>query len=388
MINFAYGVAALSFAIWVFLVLARYNFWLGKQRLGRPQQDLVGTPSVLAIIPARNEVETISRVVSSIIKQNYPGMLSVVLVDDQSDDGTIVEAKKASLFDLRIVHTSPLPPGWSGKTWALETAWQDVKLRGEMPDYIWLNDADILHMPEVLTALVTKSQARQSALTSLMVRLNTDGLWGKLLIPAFIYFFQLIYPFNAVNSKASRIAGAAGGCMLIEPRWLERIGGFASIKDALIDDCALAARIQKSGGRLWLGHATASTSLRSNRKLSTIWQMVRRTAYAQLSYNPITLFGCMLGLGVTFFMPLVGLVAGVALRDLLLGGLSGAALLLMAISYIPTLKLYDRTVWEACLLPIVTGFYGLMTLHSAWAHLLGKGNSWKGRDYGRGHDRG
>lgn len=385
MTTIAYSAAGLSLLIWLVLIFGRSGYWKARQRLGRPQQDLVGQPSVLAIIPARNEVETIGGVIDSLLKQNYPGDLKVLLVDDQSEDGTAAAAKSASLFDLRVVQTPPLPEGWSGKTWALETAWRDVQARGETPDYIWLNDADIVHKPEVLTAMVTKSQARQSALTSLMVRLETDGLWGKLLIPAFIYFFQLLYPFTAVNSKASGTAGAAGGCMLIQRKMLEKLGGFGCIKDALIDDCTLARRVQQAGGGLWLGHATSSYSLRSNRGFGDIWSMVKRTAYAQLSYNSMLLIGCMLGLAVTFLVPPVALIVGLMTVNYVVAGLGGAAFALMYISYRPTLALYKRPKWEGVLLPLVTALYGVMTLHSAISHIFGRGSAWKGRHYGRGH---
>lgn len=379
-----YTICALALVIWLYLILGRSGFWLARQRLGRPQQDLVGTPSVLALIPARNEAETIAAAVNGVIKQNYPGQLTTLLIDDQSTDTTVVAAKSAGLFDLRVIQTKDLPDGWSGKTWALETGWQDCLMRADMPDYIWLNDADIVHDPEVLTALVTKSQARQSALTSLMVRLETDGVWGKMLVPAFIYYFQLLYPFSAVNRKDSRVAGAAGGCMLIERTMLEKIGGFGCIKDALIDDCTLARRVQQAGGRLWLGHANASKSMRSNRGLSSVWTMVKRTAYAQLFYSPWLLAGCMLGLSLTFFVPVAGLGAGLKQSNWLLAGLGGAATALMFASYMPTLRLYHRPFWEALLLPFVTLLYAMMTVHSAIDHIRGRGNAWKGRRYGKG----
>lgn len=381
----AYTAAGLALVIWLVLIFGRNGFWLARQRLGRPQQDLVGAPTVTAIIPARNEVETIAMVIQCLLKQDYPGDLKVLLVDDRSEDGTAAAAKSASLFDLRVLQTPPLPPGWSGKTWALETAWQDLEARGEKPDYIWLNDADIVHNPQVLTAIVSKSQARQSALTSLMVKLETDGFWGKLLIPAFIYYFQLLYPFSAVNNKASHAAGAAGGCMLIQRAYLAKLGGFSCIKEALIDDCSLARRIKQAGGRLWLGHATASRSLRSNRGFASIWAMVKRTAYAQLSYNSILLVGCMIGLALTFLVPPLALAAGLIVGKPLLASLGGAAFVLMCISYRPTLLLYERRTWEAISLPLVTSLYGLMTMHSAVSHTFGRGNAWKGRHYGQGH---
>ncbi|MEM7569542.1 MAG: glycosyltransferase [Pseudomonadota bacterium] len=377
-----YGSALLSLFIWVWLVFFRDGFWRGRQRLGRPQQDLVGTPSVLALIPARNEEDTIAQVISSIRGQNYPGELGALLVDDQSEDATVARAKAADLFDLRIVRTQPLPAGWSGKMWALEAGWQDIKARGLTPDYIWLNDADIVHEPEVLTALVTKAQARQSALTSLMVRLNTRGFWGALLIPAFVYYFQLLYPFTAVSRRDSKAAGAAGGCILIERVWLEKIGGFEALKGALIDDCTLAKLVQNAGGRLWLGHGTASKSLRDNASLGSIWSMVRRTAYVQLGYNVFLLIGCLLGLLLTFIAPVVAVCAGVLAGEWSLAGVGSVATALMTASYMPTLHLYGQARWQALFLPLVTLLYGAMTIHSAAAHMAGQGNAWKGRAYG------
>ncbi|MEO0412731.1 MAG: glycosyltransferase [Pseudomonadota bacterium] len=372
----------LALLIWVWLVFFRDDFWKGRQRLGRPQQDLVGTPAVLALIPARNEAETIGAVISAIRAQNYPGELSILLVDDQSSDTTVAQAKAASLFDLRIVRTPDMPAGWSGKLWALETGWHDICARGFKPDFIWLNDADIVHDPEVLTALVTKAQARQSALTSLMVRLDSSGFWGALLVPAFIYYFQLLYPFTAVSRPNSAAAGAAGGCILLERTSLETIGGFEPLKEALIDDCTLAQHVQRSGGRLWLGHGTASRSLRDNSTLGSIWAMVRRTAYAQLGYNFLLLIMCMAGLLLTFLGPPLSLAFGVFSGQWSIALLGAAATLLMLLSYAPTLQLYDQPRWRVIFLPFVTVLYGLMTVHSAWAHITGSGNAWKGRAYG------
>lgn len=363
-------------------MLFRGGFWRARQRLGRPQQDLVGAPSVLALIPARNEERTIKAVISSICAQNYPGEISVMLVDDQSTDQTAAQAKAAALFDLKIVQTPDLPPGWSGKLWALETGWRAMSARAQKPDYVWLNDADIVHQPEVLTALVSKAQARQSALTSLMVRLDSGGFWGGLLIPAFVYYFQLLYPFPSVSNRESSAAGAAGGCILIEHSWLERIGGFEPQKEALIDDCTLARRVKQAGGRLWLGHGTASKSLRENASLNSVWVMVRRTAFAQLGFNVFLLAGCLAGLALTFLVPLIALVLGVSVKDWALCLLGGGSLVLMVLSYVPTLKLYERPAWTAVFLPFVTLLYGTMTVHSAFAHMFGGGNSWKGRSYG------
>lgn len=377
-----FAASILSLLIWVSLVFFRDGFWKGRQRLGRPQQDMVGTPSVLALIPARDEAETIGAVISAIRAQNYPGALSIVLVDDQSSDATVAQAKAASLFDLRIVRTPDKPAGWSGKLWALETGWRDICGRGEKPDFIWLNDADIVHDPEVLTALVTKAQARQSALTSLMVRLDSSGFWGALLVPAFIYYFQLLYPFTAVSRPSSTAAGAAGGCILLERSWLEKLGGFDPLKDALIDDCTLARHIQNAGGRLWLGHGTASRSLRDNSTLGSIWTMVRRTAYAQLGYNFALLLVCMAGLVLTFLVPPLAFVFGVLSGQWLMALLGGGATALMLLSYAPTLQLYGLPRWQVIFLPAVTVLYGLMTFHSAWAHITGTGNAWKGRSYG------
>ncbi|MEM6834517.1 MAG: glycosyltransferase [Pseudomonadota bacterium] len=377
------ALAALAVVIWVGLLFFRYDFWRGRQRLGRPQQDLVGVPSVTALIPARNEEETIAQTIASIRGQNYPGDLRILLVDDQSEDKTVARAKAAGLFDLRVLRTPDLPDGWSGKLWALETGWAAIAKGEAQPDYIWLSDADIVHEPEVLTALVTKSQARQSALTSLMVRLHARGFWGGLLIPAFVYYFQLIYPFSAVNDPSNQIAGAAGGCVLLERDWLKRIGGFAPLKDALIDDCTLARIVQKNGGRLWLGHGTASQSLRDNRSLGSVWLMVRRTAYAQLSHNPVLLIGCLLGLVLTFVLPWALLAAGLVIQNWAWAGLGGFAASLMMLSYIPTLRLYNQSIWRAIMLPWVTCLYGAMTIHSALAYYFGAGSSWKGRAYGR-----
>jgi len=385
MMTALYLAAGLALVIWFFLIVGRSGFWRAQPRLSSAQSPLEDAPSILAIIPARNEVETIAATVKSICAQDYPGDLKILLVDDQSTDGTAAAAKGAGLFDLRVIQTPPLPVGWSGKTWALEAAWQDLLQRDDQPDYVWLNDADIVHAPHVLNALVAQARASQSALTSLMVRLEIRGLFSKFLIPAFIYFFQLLYPFPAINRAQSRTAGAAGGCILLERQALARIGGFRSLKDALIDDCTLALRVQEAGGGLWLGHGLDSTSLRSNMHLSTIWTMVKRTAYAQLFYNPFLLVGCLLGLVLVFIVPPVALAVGLYLKDVILMACGSLAWLCMALSYVPTLKLYDRWALEALALPLVTLLYGFMTIDSAVSQIFGRGNAWKGRTYGKEH---
>lgn len=382
-----FSATVLSLIIWVYLLMARSRFWLAQPRLSAAQRPLVHLPSVVAIIPARNEAAMIADVVTSLRNQRYSGDLNILVVDDQSSDATAQLARQAGGARVRIIQTPPLPPGWSGKTWALETAWQDVLQRGLAPDYIWLNDADIVHQSVVLEALISQANWSGSALTSLMVTLDTSGVVGRLLIPAFVYFFQLLYPFPAINGPALRTAGAAGGCVLLEREALQRIGGFVSLKDALIDDCTLARHVQDAGGTLWLGHGPLSKSVRPNDRLGAVWTMVKRTAYAQLSYNPLLLAGCLAGLGLVFLVPPLAFVVGIAHGDAILLLCGAAAWLLMAITTMPTLKLYQRSLAEAFLMPFVTLLYGMMTLDSARSHVFGAGNRWKDRSYGKAHKR-
>ncbi len=370
--------AGLSLAVWIVLILARGGFWRADQRLdgGIPDREI--WPDVVAVIPARNEAPTIGRTVASLLNQDYPGRLRVVVVDDNSDDGT---ANAACLGErVTVVDGKPLEEGWSGKMWALHQGLAAAREPGTEPRYILLTDADIEHAPANLRHLVNKAEWESLDLTSLMVRLRCESLWERLLIPAFVFFFQKLYPFPRVNDPDRATAGAAGGCMLVRGTALERIGGVESIRDALIDDCALAARI-KEDGPIWLGLTGTTRSLRAYETLAGIWRMVARTAFVQLGYSTWLLLGTVLGMVVIYALPPLAVGLGAAWGDAFALGWGFAAWLLMSIAYIPTLKLYARPAWTAVLLPVAAVLYTLMTIDSARRHWLGQGGTWKGRSY-------
>ncbi|MFW6077440.1 MAG: glycosyltransferase, partial [Hyphomicrobiales bacterium] len=249
--------------------------------------------------------------------------------------------------------------------------------RRHKPDYYWLTDADVAHKPQVLAGLVAHAEAERLALTSLMVRLPTRTVWEKLLVPAFIFYFALLYPFRAVNDPSSRMAGAAGGSLLVRRDALEAIGGIAAIKGAIIDDCALARAIKDSGRRIWIGLAERSRSLRRYRRLGDFWSMVARSAYPQLGYSPLWLTGALLGLAVTFIAPPLLLLAG--------GGAALAGLIawiLMGWAYAPTVRYHGLSPLWAVTLPIAAVLFAAMTIASAVGHYRGQPAQWRGRTVG------
>jgi len=371
------AVTGLSALIWLFLVLARGGFWRADQRLGRAG-ELERWPDVVAVIPARNEAETIGETVSSLLAQDYPGDFRVVVVDDNSTDGTGRAAGLSSR--LRVISGRPLQDGWTGKLWAVN---QGLELAGEIaPDaeYVLLTDADITHDPGNLRELVFKAEGENLHLVSLMVKLRCQSFWERLLIPAFVFFFQKLYPFAWVNDPANRMAAAAGGCMLIRLDTLRRAGGVEPIRDRLIDDCAMAALI-KAEGPIWLGLAGRTFSSRRYTRLSEIWHMVARTAFVQLDHSLFNLVGTVVAMVVIYLMPPTGIVAGLILDvpGLILLGVAGWGM--MSAAYRPTLKLYAMPPLFALTLPVSGLLYTLMTISSAVRHWRGAGGAWKGRSY-------
>ncbi|MEM8837124.1 MAG: glycosyltransferase [Pseudomonadota bacterium] len=377
---------ALSCAIWIYLIFFNCWFWLSNVRLGEAE-DLQEWPEVVAVIPARNEAESISSVVAAHMKTNYPGRFSVIVVDDQSDDGTGDLARKAGQGATRTLHVidgKPLPEGWSGKLWAVNTGLNAAETLEPNASYVLLTDADIVHAPDVLQRLVYEAYQNDRALVSIMAKLDARGFWGGLLIPAFIFFFQKLYPFPSTNDSKRKVAGAAGGCMLVERMRLREIGGVESVRNTLIDDCSLAERL-KLGGRerraIFLGFDEGVQSLRDNRALQTIWKMVSRTAFTQLGFSTLALIGTVFG------MFLIYLVGPLAFFTLPLHG-SGLAFTLGSwawfaaiVAYAPTLRLYRKPLYWALLLPLSGVLYTAMTISSAVAYWRGKGGLWKGRTY-------
>ncbi|MEM1384077.1 MAG: glycosyltransferase [Pseudomonadota bacterium] len=382
------GLVAVSAAIWLGLLLAWGRFWRADQRLGPASAD-APAPEIVAVIPARNEVGTITAVIEGHLASDYPGRFSVVLVDDNSDDGTAEAARAVTPEEpegraLHIVSAPPLEQGWTGKLWALHHGVAASVRLAPGARYLLLTDADIVHAPGTLHALVAKAEAEGRDLVSLMARLDARGRWGRLLIPAFVFFFQKLYPFPKVNERNSRIAGAAGGCVLIRQDALEGIGGVAALRSALIDDCTLA-RLVKAGPpkrAIWLGLADQEVvSLRDNRDLGSIWTMVARTAFAQLRHSWWLLAGCVAGMALTYLAAPIGLAVGLWRGDLPMALFGAAAWGLMAFAYWPTLRIYGQPWWWALSLPAAAALYTAMTIASAWAHAVGRGGAWKGRTY-------
>jgi hopene-associated glycosyltransferase HpnB len=366
-------------AIWLVLVFARGNFWrcLDRDDLDDPPPPRQW-PGVVAVVPARDEASMIPTSLGSLLAQDYPGEFHIVLVDDQSADGTAQTARACAeragrAERLTIVSGAPPPQGWTGKVWAMA---QGAKQAREIsaPTYILFTDADIAHRPGNLRHVVARAEAGGYGLVSLMATWRCQSAAEKWMIPAFTYFFQMLYPFRWVSDARKKDAGAAGNCMLTRADLLEKAGGIESIANALIDDCALGARM-KSVGPIWLGLSHRLQSLRPYPRFADIHKMVSRSAYAQLRFSLLWLAGAVLGLALTFFAPV--LLAAFAPGG---AGLCGiAAYVLMSVSFAPIQRFYDLPRWRALTLPLIAALYMVYTLDSALQYWRGRGGMWKGR---------
>lgn len=358
--------AALALSAWIYLALLHGRFWQAGPVLApaRPHH----TPSVAAVVPARDEAEVIGPSIGSLLAQDYAGPFRVVLVDDGSEDGTGAIARGLGSAWLDVIAGTPRPAGWAGKLWAVQ---QGVAEAGDA-DWLLLTDADIVHDPLHVATLVAQAERSGAALVSEMVALNCTSAAERALIPAFVYFFQLLYPFARVNDARSRIAAAAGGTMLVRRDVLERIGGIAAIRAALIDDVALAASVKRVAP-VWLGHSALARSIRPYPHIGDIWRMVARSAYVQLRFSPLLLAGTMLGLALLFLVPPAAAFAG--------HWLGLAAWAVMAATFAPTLRRFGLALWRAPLLPLVALFYMAATFGSAIDHHRGRGVVWKRRAY-------
>ncbi|MBD2596427.1 glycosyltransferase [Nostoc spongiaeforme FACHB-130] len=384
MVAIVLGLMVLSLIIWLGLLSLRGQFWRLDQQLEVIQPQRESLPSVCAVIPARNEADVLPMSLRSLLLQDYDGNFNIFLVDDRSTDGTAACAEGvAHAVDkpqqLQIISGEPLPSGWSGKLWAVQQGVQQAKAL--VPEYFLLTDADIEHDVNNLLRLVTKAEQENLDLVSVMVRLRCDSRWEKFLIPAFVFFFQKLYPFRWVNDPKNSTAAAAGGSILIRRTALERIGGIAAIRQALIDDCALANAVKSSQGRIWLGLSSLTRSLRPYDSLDTIWNMVARTAYTQLNYSPILLFGTVIAMTLIYLLPPFGVVIGVILGNWMIAITGLATWLLMALAYLPIIRFYQCSPLLALSLPAIAFLYTLMTIDSAIRHWQGRGGAWKGRVY-------
>ena len=366
--------AFLSLAIWLVLLFGRGFFWLTRERDGRgalPEPD--NWPSVAAVVPARNEADVIARSIASLLAQDYPGCFRVILVDDKSGDGTGAAARALKNGRLTVLDGAEHPAGWTGKLFALHqgVAWANA---ADPPDYLWLTDADIAHAPDNLSRLVARAEKDKLVLVSLMAKLHCETFAERFLIPAFVFFFDMLYPFAWANDPKKRMAAAAGGCMLVGREALARAGGIEAIRGAIIDDCALARRL-KAQGPIWLGLTERAASLRPYERIADIRAMVARSAYAQLDYSPLILTGTVFGMALLYIVPLAGLPTGG------LGTLAGAlAWAAMTVAFQPMLHFYRRSPFWGLALPLIGIFYTAFAIDSAVQHWRGRGGMWKGRD--------
>ena len=454
----ATAACALAAAAWAYLLTGRGGYWRTDQRLpgadpspGRPDRDAwpgaagqrdAGArrwPGVVAVVPARNEAVVLPAALPTLLGQDYPGAFTVVLVDDDSSDGTAaiaaalgraadgravggravddnavddnaadgraaggravddnaVNDRAAGREDqaalpggrLRIVAGTRTPAGWAGKVWAMA---QGLRAAGDA-EYVLFTDADIAYRPDTLAALVRAAEADDRVLVSQMALLRADTGWERLLVPAFVYFFAQLYPFRLINRPGARTAAAAGGCMLIRRRELAAAGGLERIRGALIDDVALGQLMQSArpAARCWLGLSTDITSIRPYPRLADLWQMVTRSAYTQLRYSPAALAGTLAGLLWLYLLPPAAVLAGLA--GLAAGGgaasgwlaVAGAAgWAAMSATYLPMLRLYGLSPLRAPSLPLIAILYAAMTADSARRHYRGRGGEWKGRPHG------
>ena len=391
--------ATLALLIWLYLLLSHGRFWQSAPELA-PATPVNAVP-VTVVVPARDEAPVIAETLGSLLQQDYAGPLRIILVDDGSSDGTGAIARQTlsrgagegregvrespppqpspaprererDVRQLDVLAGQARPPGWSGKLWAIAQG----LAQADASEFVLLTDADIVHDPRHVATLVAQAERLDVDLLSEMVALACETSTERMLVPAFVYFFQLLYPFARVNDPMRATAAAAGGTILIRRRALRRIGGIAAVRDALIDDVALAAAV-KPGGRIWLAHSGLARSIRTYPSIADIWRMVSRTAYVQLGYSPVLLVVTVLGMAVSFLLPPVAAVFGHGVARWF-GWLTWGGL---AASYRPTLRRYHRSLLWAPFLPLVAAFYTAATIGSAVNHYQGRGVAWKGRAY-------
>lgn len=372
-------IALINAAVWIYLLTARGDFWR-VLNFDDPVIEISNStwPSVTAIVPARNEADVIARSLQSLVMQDYGGSFGVILVDDNSDDGTAQVARRATTEvnrgdRLSILRGLPLPKGWTGKLWALNQGVESASKN--RPAYYWLSDADIVYAPDTLRTMVLRAEKNKLSAVSLMARLRCQSFAERMLIPAFIFFFQMLYPFRWVNQTRSRTAAAAGGCVLVRREALADIGGLAAIRGALIDDCTLAAHLKRNAGGIWLGLTRRVVSIRAYPRFEDVRRMVARSAYAQLRYSPTLLLGTLVGLVAVYVAPpVITLTAAPPARYFALFAWGA-----MALAFAPTLRFYNVSRLWAAFLPVIALCYAVFTLDSAVQHVAGRGGLWKGR---------
>ena len=370
------AVASIGLVVWLYLLFARGGFWRCNERDDWASAELPTWPSVAAVVPARNEADCIGDSVASLLAQDYRGQWTIILVDDDSSDGTADIARRAADGDQRlcVVKSRGLPARWTGKLWAIKQGLDAAAALPQPPRYVLLTDADIVHSPDSVSRLVAHAEHNALVLTSLMVKLHCESFAERVAIPAFIFFFQMLYPFSWVNRPQSAVAAAAGGCMLVRPDVLQKAGGIEAVDGALIDDCALAKAL-KAHGPIWLGLTERVRSIRRYPSFADIRHMVARSAYAQLRYSPLALAGTVAAMALTYLVPpVIAIFASGVAR--MIGAAAWAA---MFVAFQPTLCFYRLSSLWGLALPVIALQYTLFTLDSARQYMQGQGGRWKGR---------
>jgi hopene-associated glycosyltransferase HpnB len=369
----ALALALFSLAIWIYLLGFRGMFWLTRERDDGGAPARAQWPSVTAIVPARDEAATIAQSVGSLLAQDYPGDFHILLVDDRSGDGTAAAAHRLdSGARLSILAGAEPPSGWTGKLWALKQGIDQASKK--YPEYLWFTDADIAHTSDNLRSLVARAEDGRYVLVSLMAKLHCESFAERFLVPAFVFYFKMLFPFSRVNRRGNPTAAAAGGCMLVRREALERAGGIQAVRREIIDDCALARRMKQQGG-IWLGLTERAVSLRRYPRLHDIRRMIVRSAYAQLNYSPALLAGTIAAMTATFALPpLLALFGAGEARFL-----AAAAWLCMAAGFQPMLRFYRRMPLWGLALPLIGIVYTMFTVDSAIQFWRGRGGLWKGR---------
>tara|TARA_B100001250_G_C19742528_1_gene763716 strand:+ start:243 stop:1361 length:1119 start_codon:yes stop_codon:yes gene_type:complete len=365
-----YLAIVLGLLIWIIILLLPSRPYSTEESLEIHSKKTINLAEVTVLIPARNEASTIVSSLSA-LKFNDP-KLKIILVDDQSDDNTIELANSTEIENLKILHGRKLPPDWSGKLWALEQGRKYIDT-----DYLLLLDADIILKPGLIMKMLLVAKKNNIQLVSLMAHLRMRSFWEKLLMPAFVFFFKLMYPFDLSNTPSSKIAAAAGGCILIETKILKEIGGFKSIKNTLIDDCSLAKKVKQIGYKTWIGLTLSAISIRRYDRLSLVWKMISRTAYTQLNYSILLLFLCTIIMILAFVTPYIAILQ----MEPTTIGIGILTLCIQAICYFPILRYYSINPIYVLSLPLVAMFYLLFTLSSAYSYYFSKGPTWKERYY-------
>lgn len=364
---------AVALAAWLYLVFARGGFWRFRNNDGLGE---IARARIVAVVPARDEARYIGACVASLLGQQEVDLAQVIVVDDGSTDATADRAREAAGAAgrsglLTVIPGAPLPPGWTGKVWAMRQG--AAAAQAHRPDFILFTDADVVH-GNLVAALAGKA-AQGFDLVSCMVRLQCRTLAEKLLIPAFVYFFFQLYPPRWIADPRRATAGAAGGCVLIRPQALAQAGGLEAIRGEIIDDCALARAVKRAGGRVWLGATDRAASIRPYRSFGAVGKMIARTAFNQLRHSALLLIATLAGMLLLYLAPLALLFT----REPLVVALAATSAVLMLVSYLPTLRAYRLNPLWALTLPLAALFYTGATLYSALRYWAGAGGEWKGR---------